>query len=409
MEYKKKILVVGSQASAYTIAQKMAQLDNIEVFVAPGSDAISEFANIVDIRENAELLEFVLENDINLTVVTSDKCNTDIATLFQKNNQLIFCPTKESSLICDNKVFGKKFMYHNNIPCPNFGIYDKPNFAYSYLEKSNFPVVIKTEYHKRKGICISNNIASAKNFIENLFALGENKILIEDYIWGHEFSFYVITDGYQALPLGCVATYKYELEGNGGAICSGMGAFSDNYRISNHLKNKIMTQIINPTIEALSNNQTPYVGILGVDLVVDDNDNLYTIEYNNFLKDPDSQVILELLNNNLYQIFESCAIGAFADDYEYLKFKDENAISCVLCSGEIPSEINGLENLDEETVISHCNTKKTENHYETNGGQTLILTRKSRVLSKAVKDLYDEIDVIKYNGKKYRRDIGVII
>ncbi|MBQ9688681.1 ATP-grasp domain-containing protein [bacterium] len=405
----KKVLIVGSGASAYTVAQVLSRDENLEIFVAPGNDAVREFATVVDIREHSvqELLEFVLENDISLTVVTSKSDRNDIANVFQANNQNIFCPTKASSAICDSKILGKKFMHQNSIPCPKFAVFDKPNFAYSYLESASFPVVIKTEYHQKKGIGICNNISSARSFIENAF--DEKRILIEDYIWGHEFSFYVMTDGYQAIPLGCVATYKYELEGNGGMMSSGMGAFSDNYKISNKLKEKIMRQIVNPTLESLANSQKPYVGILGVDLIVDSQEKLYTVEFNSFLKSPDAQVVLELLDDNLYDLFESCAIGAFADDYARIKVKDEHAVSCVLCAGEKAEKIEGLDELDEDTFVAHNNTKKVDNHYETSAGRTLILTRKSKVLSRAIKDLYEEVDIVNYSGKKYRKDIGTII
>ena len=411
MEDKKKVLITGSGANAYTLAKKLTEDDRLTVIVAPGSDAISEFAKVVDIRENSvhELLEFVLENDIDLTIVTALGAATDIANVFRENNQLIFCPAQESARICESKVLGKKFMYQNRIPCPKFAVFDKPNFACSYLDNAKFPVVLKTDFHQRDGISICNNVAQARSWIENIFALGEKQILIEDYIWGHEFSFYVITDGYSALPLGCVATYKYELEGNGGIISSGMGAFSDNYKITNTLKDKIMREVITPAIDSLAENQTPYVGILGADLVVDEKDNIYTIEFNSFLKSPDAQVLLELVEDNMYNLFRSCAIGAFADDYEIIHIGNENAVACVLCSGEKVSEIEGLEYLDDDTLISHHNTVKSGEKYSTNGGRTLVITRKSRVLSKAIRDLYEEIDVVNYFGKKYRRDIGVLM
>ena len=409
MKKNKKVLILGFDACAYTLSQILSSNKELEIYAAPGNDAISEFANIVDIRDDKDILEFVLENGIDLTVVTSYNSSSDIAELFQSNNQLIFCPDKNASLICDSKIYGKKFMHKNKIPCPKFADFDKPNFAYSYLESANYPVVIKTEFHQKNGVCICNNIKDAKKFIDAKFNLGENRIIIEDYKFGHEFSFYVITDGYQTVPLGCVATYKYELDGNEGSLSSGMGAFCDNYRISNDLKGKIMDKIINPTLDALANSKTPYIGILGVDLVIDNKDEIYSIEYNSFLKSPDAQVILELIDDDIYKLFESCAIGAFADDYEYIRFKDEHAISCVLCSKNIGSKIEGLENLDDKTSVAHNNTKKFENYYKTNGDKVLILTRKSKLLSRAIKDLYEEIDIINFDGKKYRKDIGVII
>ena len=407
----KKVLIIGSSACEYSLAKKISEYEHVsEVFVAPGNDTMKEFCSVVDIRESnvEELLEFVLENAIDLTISSSDLAiRNDIATVFQNNNQMIFAPTQESSNICSSKSFGKKFMYRNRIPCPKFGVFDKPSLAIDYVGKSNIPIVIKTDSCQEKGVLVCNSTSIANAFVEKLFSNDEKKVIIEDYIFGHEFSFYVITDGYHALPLGSVATYKNELEGNGGLISSGMGAFVPDYKVSAQIEKKIMQQIIYPTLNTLSRQHTPYVGILGVDLVMNDSEQLFVINYNSFLKSPDAQSVLSTLNENIYDLFQACVVGSFADDYENIDISDDYAVSCVLCAKKSDSIIQGLDNLDEDTKVAHFNTRKnTYLEYETAVGRSLVLTRTARVLSKAINNLYEEVPIITFEGMKYRRDIG---
>lgn len=408
----KNIFIIGGGAREYTLAKKMIELDEVsKVFVAPGNDAMKEFCTVVDIRETntQELLEFVLENSVDLTIASSEiAIKNDIANIFQRHNQMIFAPTEASANICTSKSTGKKFMYKNRIPCPKFAIFDKPSMAIDYAKNSNMPIVIKTDEHQEKGVLVCNSFQIAKSFIEDLFESGEKKVIIEDYILGHGFSFYVISDGYHALPLGTVATYKYELEGDGGLITDGMGAYTPDYRISKQTEKRILQQIIFPTINSLAHQHTPYIGILGVDLIIND-EQLFTLEFNSFLKTPDSQAILAVLNENLYHLFQACVIGSFADDYAQIDISDNSAVSCVLLSKKAESIINGLDDLEEETQVAHFNTKKNEYlEYEANLGRTLVVTRIARVLSKAVNDLYEEISVINFDGMKYRRDITKI-
>lgn len=408
---EKKVFIIGSSACEYTLAKKMSELEEVsQVFVAPGNDAMKEFCTIVDIRENnvQELLEFVLENAVDMTIASSELAiKNDITTIFQQHNQMIFAPTSGSANICMSKSAGKKFMYKTRIPCPKFGIFDKSSLAVDYVQKTSIPVVVKTDEHQEKGVLVCNSFSVAKTFIEELFDSGEKKVIIEDYVFGHEFSFYVITDGYHAIPLGSVATYKSELEGNGGLLTAGLGAFTPDYKVSKQVERRILQQIIYPTLNTLAREQTPYVGILGVDLVMNDEEQLFALEFNSFLKIPDSQGILALLNENIYNLFQACVVGSFADDYEQIDISDRFATSIVLSGRKKDAIIQGLDDLDESTQVAHFNTRKNAYlEYETMGGRTLVVTRTARVLSKAIEDLYDEIPVIKFEGMKYRRDIG---
>lgn len=408
----KKVFIIGSSAAEYTLAKKLSESDEIaQVFVAPGMDAMKDFCTVADIREHnvQELLEFALENAIDLTIAVGEEAiKNDIATLFQQNHQMIFAPTKNSANICLHKSVGKKFMYKNQIPCSKFGIFDKASMAVDYAKKSNFPIVVKTDENQPKGILTCSAFSVAKDFIEDLFEKGEKKVIIEDYAYGHEFSFYVITDGYHALPLGIVATYKYELEGNGGLLTSGVGAFTPDYKVSQQVEWKIMQNVIYPALNSLAHSHTPYVGILGVDLIMGENEQLSVLKFNSFLQVPDAQVILALLNENIYNLFEACVVGSFADDYNYIDIEDKSAVSCVLSSLGEDKIISGLDEVDEETQLAYFNIRKNQYlEYETQKGRTLILTRTARVLSRAVSDLYEEIEVVKFDGgMKFRKDIG---
>ncbi|MDD3436041.1 MAG: phosphoribosylglycinamide synthetase C domain-containing protein [Candidatus Gastranaerophilales bacterium] len=409
----KKVFIIGSDASAYSVAEKMSEINEVsEVFVAPGNNGMKDFSTVVDIRENnvRELLEFALENGIDLTVVISEiAVKNHIATVFQENNQMIFAPTKNSAEICLSRSVCRKFMYKTRIPCPKFGIFDKSNMAIDYLKKTNMPVVVSTDEHRSKGTLLCNSFSIAKTCVEELFDTNEKKVIIDDYIFGHEFSFYVVTDGYQALPLGSVATYKHELEGNGGLLTEGMGSFTPDYKISKQVEDKIMQQIIYPILIALEKQQTPYVGILGIDLVINDAEQLFALEFNSFIKPADCQGVLTLLNENIYNLFQACVIGAFADDYEKIDIVDKYAASCVISAKKPDTIIYGLDNLDENTSVAHFNTRKNQYlEYETTGGNTLVLTRTARTLSKAVEDLYEEVSAVKFDGMKYRKDIAKV-
>jgi phosphoribosylamine--glycine ligase len=409
----KKILIIGSSSTEYAIAKKFSESDDIsEIFVAPGNNAMEDFCKIIDIREYnvKELLEFVLENAIDLTIAVSETAiKNDIASFFQANNQMIFAPAMESANICLSKSYGKKFMYKNRISCPKFRIFDKPSLAIEYIINSDMPVVIKTDEHQEKNVLLCNAKSVAKTFIEKLFERGEKKVIIENYILGHEFSFYVITDGYHTLPLGSVASYKSNIEGNEGLITKGMGAITPDYKISNKIEQKILHQIIYPALNNLEKQQTPYVGILGVDLIMTSTEHLFALEFNSFLQEPDAQVILEILNENLYQLFQACVIGSFTDDYAKLNIEDKYAVSCVILSNKKNAVISGLKDLDEHTKIVHFQTKKNmDSEYETIGEKAISITRSARVPSKVIKDLYDEIKLINFEGMEFRKDIGQI-
>ena len=412
-ENKKNILIIGSSAKEHALCLKLAQCDNIgEIFVAPGSDAIKEIATTVDIREEntEELLKFVIENNIHLTIASSENSiKNEIADIFQANGQLIFAPTAESAKFTINKTFGKKFLYKLHIPTPRFGIFEKPQLALEYLKTTNFPVVIRSEEKingKDRQACPT--LSTAKVFTEDLFARDEQKVLIEEYLYGHEFTLYVITDGYHALPLNVIANYKFMSEGDGGQLTSGVGAFAPDYKISNETINHIMKNVVSNILTSLQRQEMPYLGILGVDCVLKADGQYAVIEFKPFLQDHDCACVLDLLETDIFRLFEACAVGSFADDYEIILNKENTTISTIIYAQTPNQIIQGLDQI-EHSQVNHINTKKNAYlEYETIQGQVLTLTTSAATLKRAKKKLSEDIEILEFAGKKYRKDIATI-
>ncbi len=412
---RKNVLIIGNCAKEFAFAKKLSELDCVDkIFVARGNDAMKEFCTCVDIREDSpiELLEFAMENSVDLTVVSSEKAiKADIAGFFADNGQMVFGPMAKSAEICTSKSLGKKFMYKMHIPTAKFGIFEKANLAYDYARNSQMPIVTKTDEHRGvNGTLVCSSYSIAKSFIDESFLRGEQRVIIEDYIYGHEFSFYVVTDGYNALPLSTVANYKFSLDGDGGILTSGMGCYAPDYKISSEVEQYIMNEMILPTLDELAQNGTPYVGILGLDAVLTPEGNVVALEYNTSLQEHDCQGVLSLMDENLFYLMQACAMGTFADDYEKVEMSEQFAVSAVLSSGrKSGSIISGLDKLDESTKVAHFNTIKNRYlEYETVGDRTLLITKNANTISHAVENLYDEIELIEFDGKKHRKDLCLV-
>ena len=406
----KKILIIGNSAKEYALAKKLSE--NNEVYVAPGSPSIKEFATCVDIREDSvtELLEFVMENDIDLTIPTSAKSiSANISEVFANNNQTIFAPTAKAAKLVFDKASLKKALYKLRIPTPKFGIFEKQNMAADYIKNLKSPFVLKTNEPCSATVLTSQK--TAKNILDNYFAQKNQKIIIEDYIWGSSFTFYAITDGYKALPIGSSLTYKHSLEGEGGQLTSGMGACSPNYKLSLDNEYFLMDNVIYPILEYLEAEGNPYIGIMGVDGILTDDGCIHVLGLQHFTQDCDTNSVLEILNSDLINLFNSCIIGSFSDEYEYIEQKDISTTSLVLnCKNKDTknNSIEGLDNLEDETLVAfYPNTSKNKYlEYEANSGSVLVLTAKGRTVTSSLEKAYEEAEAINFAGISYRKDIG---
>lgn len=411
-----KILIAGSGAKEYTLA-KVLKDEGHNVFVAPGNDAMAEFVEVVDIKANdvEGLCKFVKNNAIDLTVGASEQSIIyGIVEIFNAQGMSVFAPDKDAAQIAISKSYGKKFMYKNKIPTPRFGIFDKESAAIDYIRNNKLPVAIKLDNHiNGENTTICHTFSQAKKVIEKAFNNFVKKIVIEEFIEGAEVSLYVITDGYNQLLLPPVKTYKYSLDGNGGLIGSGFGAYAP-LGIDKNLENFIVTRIVRPTLTSLNTNNNPYIGILGLDLIIDKSNRVYTLEYNSFLQEPDAQCIFSLVKENWADLFNACIVGSFSDDYQNLNIENASSASIVLTCGNYPlgykkgEIITGLEKADDIEIAHFSTIKNVYGEFETNYGRVLALTSTAATLSRAVETLYENTDTIKFNTKKFRKDIGKV-
>ena len=406
---QKKILIIGNSLKAYSLAKLLSS--KYEIYITPASDTLKEFTNTLDIREDniAELLEFVLENGIDLTIPVSEEClKTDIVEIFNKNNLQIFAPNKEAASIVLDKAYAKKVLYKLRIPTPRFGIFEKQNMVIDYIKNLKNPFVLKTNTNNSAAVFSSFNIA--KNCIDFSFIEKNKKIIIEDYIYGTPFSFYTITDGYKALPIGSSINYKQQLDGDGGQITSGMGACSPNYKLSLEHEYFLMDNVIYPTLDYLEIGGYPYIGILGINGVLQNDGAISILGYQAFMNDTDAYIILNSINENLYDLFISCTLGSFSDEYDNIQLNESFATSLVLSNkyrDNTENIITGLEDLEENTFVGfYPNVKKNKYlEYEAPSKEVLLIATQAPSVSSSTKKMYKEAENINFKGLYCRKDI----
>ena len=406
---KKKILIIGNGANAYALAKNLSSKH--EIYVAPSSDTIAEFATCLDIREDNvnELLEYAMENGIDMTIPVSQiAINADISTIFSNNKQLIFAPSAKANEIVSNKTLAKKVLYKLRIKTPKFGIFEKQNLAFEYIKNQPVPFVIKT--NDSNSAAVMTSAMSAKNIIDSTVIDKNKRLIIEDYIHGTPFSFYAITDGYKALPLGSSITYKHSLEGDGGQLTGGMGACVPNYKLSIDDEYFIMDNIVYPLLDYMEISGNTYLGILGVNGILSDDNQIYILGWNSFMQDCDAAPILCSIDDDLYSLFESCIIGSFSDEIDNINLKNEAYVSVVLnCKNKNNAEnvINGLDNIDDSTILTFYPTVKKNKYleFEASYGSVLSVTGSASTLSKSSSLAYSEAEDIDFVGKSYRKDI----
>ena len=414
-----KIAVIGSGGREHSICSALKKSENLnELYCIPGNGGTSEIAkNIkIDINDFQQLKNFILDNKIDLVVIGPEKPLVDgLTDYLEKFDIKVFGPNKQASQLEGSKIFTKKICEKENIPTAKFGIFENKKDSISYLKKSKFPIVIKADnIAAGKGVYISNNLNEGIDAINEIFdgKFGAaNNVLIEEFLEGEEMSFFIITDGVTIKEFGTAQDHKRVSEGDKGKNTGGMGCYSPSRLINDELKNKILNQIINPTLKALSEKGVAYSGFLYAGLMIKDN-NPYLVEYNVRMGDPECQTILPKLKSDLAEIF-------FANVNKKLKeikieWKDKKSLCVVLCSNGYPDEykknveIKNLETLklDDNNIIFHAGTK-IENHktYAT-GGRVLNFVSLGDNFNMTKKDVYSRLESLNWEHGFYRKDIG---
>jgi len=414
-----KVGVIGSGGRENAICHSLKKSSKIDkIFCFPGNAGTASIAENIEFNlSNFEnFKKFILENQIDLIVVGPEQPLVDgIVDYLEKFNIKVFGPNKISSQLEGSKIFTKKLCEKFDIPTAKFGIFENKIEAKKFLQNSNFPIVIKADnLASGKGVYICNDFEESNIAIDEIFngKFGKaNNLLIEEFLEGEEMSYFIISDGKTFKNFGTAQDHKRVLEGDKGKNTGGMGAYSPSRLISDELEEKIINNIVKPTLKGLNEINTSFKGFLYAGLMIVNNEP-YLIEYNVRMGDPECQIILPKLKTDLADILLACCEGKLDDiDIQWL---DKKSLCVVLCSKGYPDkflkniEIGNLKQIkiSDTNFLFHAGTVKKDNKVYAVGGRVLNFVSVSDNFSDSKKEIIDNIKRLNWSGGFYRKDIG---
>ncbi|SHF26103.1 phosphoribosylamine--glycine ligase [Caldanaerobius fijiensis DSM 17918] len=416
-----KVLVVGGGGREHAIAWKVAQSPRVDkIYCAPGNAGIARIAQCVDIPADAvdELADFAQENAVDLTVVGPEvPLMKGIVDVFVKRGLRIFGPSRDAAVIEGSKYFAKLLLQKYNIPTARFKAFDNYEEAVKYLDDIQYPTVIKTDgLAQGKGVIIADDREEAQKALEDImlkriFGKSGDTVIIEEFLEGREASVLAFTDGKTVIPMVSAMDYKRIYDGDMGPNTGGMGNIAPNPYYSDEINTDVMEKILKPVIKALDMEGRKYKGVLYAGLMLTE-DGPKVLEFNARFGDPETQVILPLLDTDIVDIMDA-VIEERLNSIQ-VKWLDKTAICVVAASGGYPGkyqtgfEISGLDEVDDDVMVFHAGTKADGDKVLTAGGRVLAVTAIGDTLLEARAKAYDNIDRIDFKGIQYRRDIGKV-
>ncbi|MBI2428079.1 MAG: phosphoribosylamine--glycine ligase [Ignavibacteriales bacterium] len=416
------VLIVGSGGREHAIAWSIKQNPKVEkIFCAPGNAGIGGIAECVPFKVDDidGLVQFAYTNKIDLTIVGSETPLVNgIVDVFEKRRLKIFGPSKSAAQVEGSKMFLKHFLQRHNIPTAKYRTFNQSEFekAKKYLVETEPPYVIKTDgLAAGKGVAICQTSAEAFNtlheyFEEKVFGDAGNNIVIEEFMEGEEASVFAMCDGADYVLLSPAQDHKRIGDGDTGKNTGGMGAYAPAPVITNEIMDQVENEIIRPTLKGMKAEGYPYKGCLYVGLMVT-KDGPKVVEFNCRLGDPETQVILPLIDSDPFDLFYACASGSIAS-YR-LKLKKVSAVCVVVASKGYPDryetgkEIKGLDSVKNDSMIFHAGTKKENGKFVTSGGRVLGIIAMEASLQNTIEKTYAAVKGISFDGAYYRTDIGM--
>ena len=421
---KLNILVLGSGGREHTFCWKLAQSQMVsEIFVAPGNAGTAAMATNLDVGVNDfdAIKDAVIQNNIEFVVVgPEDPLVNGIHDFFLDDTQLknipVIGPQKLGATLEGSKEFAKAFMSRHNIPTAQYGSFTAKTLqeGYAFLDQMKAPYVLKADgLAAGKGVLIINDLETAKKELSNMlleqkFGEASSKVVIEEFLSGIELSCFVLTDGNDYVTLPMAKDYKRIGEGDTGLNTGGMGAISPVPFADEKFYHAIQDKIVKPTMEGLKKDNIPYVGFVFIGLIRVGNDP-FVIEYNVRMGDPETQVVLPRIKNDLAALLYATANQKLAE--VDLVCDDQSATTVVAVSGGYPEayqkgkKIDGLSSKAESTVF-HAGTILDQGNILTNGGRVLAVTSLGADHTKALQKSYETLQDISFEGMYYRKDIG---
>lgn len=415
-----KILVVGGGGREHAIAWKLSQSPLVKkIYACPGNAGIASLGDCIEIsyEDIKGVADFAEKNLIDLTVVGPEQpLILGIVDEFEKRKLKIFGPKKEAALIEGSKGFAKEFMKRYHIPTASFKIFEQKEEAIDFVRSSEFPLVIKADgLAAGKGAFVVEDLKSAEEAIEKvmvqkIFGEAGSKVVVEDFLIGEEVTILAFTDGRTVLPMVSSQDHKRIYDGDRGPNTGGMGAYAPTLIVNEKIMKKITEEILEPAILGLNKEGRVFKGVLYAGLMITEM-GPKVIEFNCRFGDPETQVVLPLLESDLAEIFLSIVEEEL--DLQDVKWKEGSAVCVVLASGGYPDkyekgkEIFGLNRVGNSNVmVFHAGTKKAGNRIVTNGGRVLGITAFDQTMEGALGKAYSAVDKIRFDGMQYRHDIG---
>ena len=422
-----KVLVIGSGGREHALAWKAAQSGSVEkVFVAPGNAGTASEAKLENIDISVEdidgLIQFVQKNSISLTIVGPEvPLVMGIVNAFQKAGLRCFGPTQGAAQLEGSKAFTKDFLARHNIPSGDYGNFTDLDEALAYLKQHGAPIVIKADgLAAGKGVIVAMTQDEAEAAVRDMLAgnaFGEagHRVVIEEFLEGEEASFICMVDGKNILPMATSQDHKRVGEGDTGPNTGGMGAYSPAPVVTPEIHDRIMKEVIEPTVKGMSDEGNPYTGFLYAGLMIANDGTPRVIEYNCRFGDPETQPILMRLRSDLVELCNAALDGKL--DEVTVEWDPRAALGVVLAAGGYPSSypkgdvISGLPEADSfnaplDSKVFHAGTALKDGQVVTSGGRVLCAVGLGNTVSEAQTRAYELTKQISWEKVYYRTDIG---
>lgn len=414
-----KILVIGSGGREHALCWKIAQSQRVrKIYCAPGNGGTSEVAENIDINvdEIDKLLDFALENSIDLTVVGPElPLVLGIVDKFTEKGLSIFGVNRECAQLEGSKDFSKGFMEKYNIPTARYKTYTDLDDAIEGIKDFTFPLVIKADgLCAGKGVIICYDEKEAITTLEDIlknksFGCEGDKVVIEEFLDGVEASLLCLVTEGMIIPMESARDYKKIYDGDKGPNTGGVGCLSPSRVFTKELNKKVEKEILNKIIHGFEDEDMDFRGILFIGLMIVDGEPK-VLEFNVRFGDPETEVILPRLETDIIEIFQKVICGNL--NKSVLSWKDESCVTVVITSKGYPDEykkgyeITGIDQVDESIIVFHNGTKNINDSLVTNGGRVLSITSLGSTIEEARDKIYSNISKIKFEGMNYRKDIG---
>lgn len=418
-----RILLIGGGGREHALAWKLVQSPNVEkLYAAPGNPGMALLQKCECINLNVDDLEGVAdyaeEKSIDLTVVGPEApLVAGLADVFKRRGLPVFGPSKAAAQLEGSKAFSKELMAKYNIPTAFFKICEDIETAKAYVEEKGAPIVVKADgLAAGKGVVVAMTKQDALDAIDEMmgdhkFGAAGARVVLEEYMEGEEASLLAFTDGKTVVPMIAAQDHKRVFDGDEGPNTGGMGTYAPAPVMTDILRLKATELVLKPVVAAMAKEGTPYQGCLYAGLMIK-GDSVKVVEFNCRFGDPETQVVLPLLDGDLAEIMLACATGTL--DKVEVAWHDKAAVCVVMASGGYPEsyekgkEITGLAAAEEDkdVVVFHAGTKEADGKIVTSGGRVLGVTAVDASIKAARDRAYAAVEKIAFEKNFYRKDIA---